>query len=240
MTPLPISKVRDDLYRLLGMEEPINAPDFVADIAANAINAALQNIFSETGNLFTATQTTILVFGGANNSTNAKSFQIDPGTKIVRVLLNDRPLRSVARRQEIDSYKETYSPNAQNGMPEAYYLERTYSSGTPGAILHIMPGATEGTAITITIETTIPVPRITADELEDDSIILPIPHDWAETFLIPLARGHAMRSHYWIMKDEAALYSADFDRAMASLKGLNPRPAEDQDTTTDPEERRSA
>lgn len=240
MTPLPISKVRDDLCRLLGMEEPINAPDFIGDVVANSINAAIQNIFSETGNLFTATQVTQLTFGGTGNPTNAKSFPIDPGTKIIRVLLNGRPLRSVARRQEIDTYKDTYNPDAQEGTPEAYYLERTYDNGTPGAILHIMPGALQGTALVVQVETTVPVPRITADDLDDDSLILPIPHDWTETFLIPLARGHAMRSHYWIMKDEGAMYAADFDRALAALKGLNPRPAEDQDTTTDPEERRSA
>lgn len=217
----------------------MNAPVFVADVVSNAINAALQNIFSETGNLFTATDKQELVFGGSGGaSKTAKHFPIDPGTKIVRALYNNKPLRSVARRQEVDSYVETYSPSAQEGTPEAYYLERTYEEGTPGGILHIMPGAAGSQPLTITLETTIPVPRVTAVDLEDDTIILPIPHDWTETYLIPLARGHAMRSHYWILKDEAALYTADFERAMAALKALNPRPSEDQDTIPEPEERR--
>lgn len=237
--PLPISKVRDDLYRLLGMEEPINAPAFVADVVANAMNAALQDIFRETGEYFRFTQTHNLTFGGAGRSQDAIELNIEPSTNLIRVVNGGRNLRPLARRQEVDYYASTYNPEAVEGTPEAYFLERTYS-GTPSAILHITPKALVGTPLQVAVETTFEIPHLSSEDLTDDSINLPVPLAWVESYLMPLARGHAMRSHYWIMKDEAALYSADYDKAIANLKLLNPKPKQDSDTKPTGEQGRGA
>ena len=48
-----------------------------------------------------------------------------------------------------------------------------------------------------------------------------------------------MRSHYWIQKESAALYSADYDKAIAALALLNPKPREDKDTAPDPNQGKS-
>jgi len=234
---LPITKVREDLYRLLGMEEPINAPAFVADVVANAINAAIQDIFRETGEYFRYTQTHSLTYGGSGRDTSKAELPIEPSTNIIRVRVGGRNLRPLARRQEVDYYAATYNPSAASGTPEAYFLERTYD-GEAGAILHITPPALAGVALVASVDTTFEVPHISAADLTNASISLPVPLSWVETYLMPLSRGHAMRSHYWIMKDEAAMYSADYEKAIANLKLLNPKPKADNDTRPQPEQGR--
>lgn len=249
MSMMHISKVVDDLYRLLGMEQPIQAPSFVADVATNAINAGIQDIFRETGEFFRFTTHVPVTFGGGSNNTLNQPLNIQESTRVIEIIGPDgvTRLRPLNRKQELDWYIATYNPDAQDGFPEAYWLERTYED-SPRAIIHITPGAVQATPITLSVITTFEVPFLDSTLVGNyssnpsmgraalDAVELPIPLDWTETYLMPLARGHAMRSHYWIMKDEAQMYSADYDKAIEKLKLLNPKPREDFDTEVDPQQ----
>jgi hypothetical protein len=247
MSMLSLSKVVDDLYRLLGMEQPIHAPAFVSDVATNAINAAIQDIFRETGEFFRFTNSFPITFGGGTNNTSAQPLDIEESTRIIEVIAPDgiTRLRPLNRRQELDHYASTFNPDAVIGSPEAYWLERTYMQNT-GSILHIVPSSLSATPILLKVVTTFEVPELSSTivanyssdapngEANLNAVSLPIPLDWVETFLMPLARGHAMRSHYWILKDEAQMFSADYEKAIAKLQALNPKPREDADTRPDP------
>jgi hypothetical protein len=252
MSMLHLSKVVDDLYRLLGMEQPVNAPSFVADVATNAINAAVQDIFRETGEFFRFTTHSSVTFGGTGNNASKQSLNIQESTRVIEIIGPDEisRLRPLNRQQELDWYAPTFNPSAAIGHPEAFWLERTYGAN-PGAILHITPPALAQTALSLKVITTFEIPELDGALVANyssnhetgaaalNAVILPIPMDWMETYLMPLARGHAMRSHYWILKDEAQMFSADYDKAIAMLKLLNPEPREDFDTQVDPQQGRS-
>jgi len=252
MSMLNLSKVVDDLYRLLGMEQPVNAPSFVADVATNAINAAVQDIFRETGEFFRFTTHSSLTFGGAGNDASKQSLSIEESTRVIEIIGPDgiTRLRPLNRKEELDWYAPTYNPSAATGHPEAFWLERTYGAN-PGAIVHITPPSLTTTALMLTVVTTFEIPELSGELVAAyssnhetgatalNAVILPIPMDWMETYLMPLARGHAMRSHYWILKDEAQMFSADYDKAIEKLKLLNPKPREDFDTQVDSQQGRS-
>jgi len=252
MSMLNLSKVVDDLYRLLGMEQPVNAPAFIADVATNAINAAIQDIFRETGEFFRFTTYTNVTFGSNSSNVANQPLNIQESTRVIEVIGPDgiTRLRPLNRKEELDWYAATYNPSATAGSPEAFWLERTYTAN-PGSILHITPSAVSGTPLTVTVVTTFEVPELDGTLVANysannstgaaalNAVTLPIPLDWMETYLMPLARGHAMRSHYWILKDEAQMFSADYDKAIEKLKLLNPKPREDFDTEVDPQQGKS-
>lgn len=220
------------------MEQPFNAPTFIADVVAIAINSAIQDIFNAVGEYFRFTGGTTLTFGGAGNSRDTKHLTIQQSTHVIEVLNGIKRLHPLNRRAELDHYSSTYNPGAVDGTPEAFWLERTHDTD-PGATLHITPPAPADTPVTLNIVTTFEIPHISSADISNDEIELPIPNDWVEIYLLPLARGHAMRSHYWIQKESAALYSADYDKAIAALALLNPKPREDKDTAPDPNQGKS-
>ena len=245
---MPLTKVVDDLYRLLGLEKPVLAPVFVTDVVANAINGALQEIYRLVGEFFRYTNQVDLVYGGGSHPLSMVTMSIHESTKIIEIVAPDgvTRLRPLNRRQELDHYVQTYNPAAAAGSPEAFWVERTYSS-TPGAMIHIAPPALSSVAITLKATTTFELPRLDPAVIVAyteasggdggtslNSVELPIPLDWIETYLMPLARKQASRSHYWIMKEEQAGYEADYQAAVEELKALNPKPKSDSSTQSDP------
>ena len=245
---LPLTKVVDDLYRLLGMELPVNVPTFVADVATNSINGAMQEIVALVGEFFRfSTPLTVTVTAG----TNEQAVTLAESTKVIEVIRPDGVrLRPLNRIQEFDNYLAQFNPQAVTGTPEAYWLERTWNS-TPGAILHIVPGA-GGTSLVLKATTTYELPILTVATVTAYTVAgsgndggaslnatpFPIPYDWVESYLIPLARKQASRSHYWILNDpqELQMYEKDYESAVASLRLLNPKPLEDQEVAVDPQQ----
>ena len=136
-----------------------------------------------------------------------------------RVLL--RPIRS---RGEYDAFYSIYANSLTtlaNATPQAYYVEATRSASGPDATtitLFVVPRPSVTT--NLEMEVTLKAPSFTeADYNASPSTSIPIPHNYAETLLLPIARYVACSSLFFAdkSKQREPQLKAEYDRALQSL-----------------------
>jgi hypothetical protein len=201
------------------------APRYAVDRAITDINSALQLVWNNADERDYWTNETVTLTFDDGESEAGLPDEVQNVVGTCRRADTNRPLTPVGTVGELESFADLYLDGETLTEPVAYHIERTKQSGVDPArcVLHITPAAVG--EVEIKVEVVKEAPRYTMDDLGDCPLV-PIPHQYAETLLIPIIRYNA--SSYYLFKalDPAQKETIDreYQQAMISLGLADPNP----------------
>ena len=231
---MTLLELRNNLLRLLWLEYPSTAPNYIYEDVTTAINSAYQLIHQSQLDYFRKEEVDV-TFSVAENEKDLWS-EADVSEVIGPLwipLQGDRELQQIIDQSEFNQLFRRYygfdeTEAVSKGVPEAtYYLvksRRSYSEDagkdSSQCILAIKP--VPSSPVTIRMIVAKRPPELSVSEVRNavGTEVLSIPNDAVETILLPVARWYAMRSHFFYDTEKTELIQQDYSLAMASL-GLN-------------------
>jgi len=211
---------RNDLLSKLGIETIADASDLALQDVAVAMSAAMQVLQTAGEDFFTREELTLTLAAGTalyNISANVQAI-IGP------VLWNGtKPLRALDGLGEIDQFARIFLGQSAYGVgddgdPIAYNVTFR-KSGSTGDICAVTiqlapaPAAPAGTLVLDVINGA--VSYVVADL--DDTTVIPVAQNYAESVFLPIARMLVTRSSQFSRPDLLPQLTEDYQRAMQRL-----------------------
>lgn len=217
--------LRDAILRAVYVEDPSTPPDYVLDDVAIAVNQALQLLWSLPGlEYFRKQEIEVELVAGT------RRYALDASVQSVlgEARLGGSALRPVRTKGDIEHYAVRFlgATSEATGTPEAYWVEEIAAgSGADASAIYVWLAPTPSANGTLTLEASTQAPNYTAAELDDASSTIPVPHGYAESLLLPVARFMATRGH-WFTDEEgrATKFETDANNAFATLGLVSPWP----------------
>lgn len=215
----------DSIYEVFGLPGNAAAPTIMKRRIFNDLNSAMQLLWAKGNRLFdfyTRRIQTVTVASGTDSIELSDDVQSVLGP--VKIASNNVLLRPIRTRGEYDAFYSIYANSLTalaNAAPQAYYVEANRSASGPDATtitLFVVPKPTTNT--NLVMEVTLKAPSFTeADYNASPSTSIPIPHNYAETLLLPIARYVACSSLFFAdkSKQREPQLKAEYDRALQSL-----------------------
>ena len=229
-------EVRNNVLRVLWLEQLATVPSYIYEDVTTAINSALQLINQSPLDYFRKEE--IDVSYGVGESSKNLYDEASVQEVIGPVWIpaeNDRELHRITDQSEWNQFYQRYFGKSEDdaiadGMQRSsYYFIRTrrsYSedSGKDSSELNldIRPTPTSITTLRLLVAKSPAVFSVATITSLTGTEVTPVPADKVETILLPLARWYAMRSHFFFEKDKIELINADAERAMIAIKVNDP------------------
>lgn len=215
--------VRNDLLALLWFDTPAQAPPMAFEQVATAINQAFQILWlSPADYLRRATDTLTTVTGTESYDLPAIQDVLMP------VQCDGRPLIPVASKaafaQAAARFLGHQSLQQANGFPRLFHVERAADpdQADPVAVaLRLCPVPEDEHVVTYDYSQR--CPRFTAATLANDEPPLPIPNEYVEAVLLPVARFCITSSHWFEQPDKLPGLEAGFAAGLQRLGFSDPQ-----------------
>jgi len=220
----------NDLLRKLYIEDPTALAGVILTGLQNdcvdAINRAFQTIWTAPYDFFRKKHFDFNTASGTQEYTLDQALQEIIGP--VKVNGGTPHLRPIKDRGDFDNYATRFQGSLTNAVanaqPVAYYLERLWQDGADSTVVKMLFTPTPDTAYSIDFEGSTEAPSFTLAELQAEPD-LPIPHNYVESILLPVARLFVARSHYFMADQrpgEIQAMQQDFIVAMGQLGDSDP------------------
>jgi hypothetical protein len=212
-----ICDVVADIFLQWGIEKPCAAPDFTKESAINCLNEGMQTVWNEARDRHYWTRQTLSVSytGGASEIVLSDAVQsvIGPVRYGGRNLI---PMTSPGERHAFyDNYGEVPS------FPVGYHADsRAQTAADPARVaLMLLPPPMETT--TVTVDVVMEPPRYTVLDLATCPLV-PLPHRYIESLLLPVTRYLASKSHLFVNEAGREDIRRGYVMASALLERANP------------------
>lgn len=208
-----------------------NAPQYALDRAITDVNTAMQLVWNNAeGKDYWSNETmTLTIANGQSVSVLPDSIQNVTGP--LRRADNKRPLTPLRSIGELESFADLYLNGETADQPLAYHIARMKQTAEDPVkcVLNVVP-AVSGASVSFLLEVIKECPRYTFGDLLKCPLI-PIPHQYAETLLIPIIRYNA--SSYFLFSSSEASQKETIDReykqAMISIGLADPNPVKSEE-----------
>ena len=206
-----------------------SAPRYALDRAVTDINKALQLVWNNAeGRDYWSNETLTLTLADTESTANLPD-SVQNVVGPCRRADNNRPLAPVKSIGEMEAFAALYLDGAALAEPVAYHIERLKQAADDPArcILHVTPPVS-GASTSFLLEVVKECPRYTTDDLSTCPLV-PIPHQYAETMLIPIIRYNASSYYLFAAADPAQKETIDreYQQAMISLGLADPNPVKE-------------
>lgn len=223
---MTLKEARDDMLRKVWIELSDQAPSYLYDDMAVAFNQAMQVIWQSPSDYFRRKHYSLATVIGTDSYTLDSGIQEVLGP--VRLNGSHPHLRPVADRGNFDHYHTRYKGGTNdtpaNAKPEAYYIERLNVAGDDSVQISMLLAPTPDAVYFIDYEASTEAPRYTANDLATGSAVnVPMPHAYAESIFLPVARYYAMRSHYFSHEEHRSAFNGDYLNSMMLLGVSDPQ-----------------
>ena len=223
---MTVAQAIDAIYEVFGIPNNASAPEIMRRRIFNDLNSALQLIWAKGHRLldyYTRQTITATVLANTNSIVLSDSVEAVLGPIKRADGIGLRPIRS---RGEYDSFASIYagSLTALTGAPpQAYFTDEKRpdpdTSDSTKITLLVVPSPTTNTALSL--EVSIKAPAFTVNDYSaSPSTAIPMPHNYAETLLLPIARYLSSSSLFFAdkSKQREPLLKAEYDRALKTLE----------------------
>jgi hypothetical protein len=223
---MTVAQAIDAIYEVFGIPNNASAPEIMRRRIFNDLNSALQLIWAKGHRLldyYTRQTITATVLANTNSIVLSDSVEAVLGPVKRADGIGLRPIRS---RGEYDSFASIYagSLTALTGAPpQAYFVDEKRpdpdTSDATKITLLVVPSPTTNTALSV--EVSIKAPAFTVNDYSaSPSTAIPMPHNYAETLLLPIARYLSSSSLFFAdkSKQREPLLKAEYDRALKTLE----------------------
>lgn len=221
-----VTQAIDAIYEVFGIPNNASAPEIMRRRIFNDLNSALQLIWAKGHRLldyYTRQTITATVLANTNSIVLSDSVEAVLGPVKRADGIGLRPIRS---RGEYDSFASIYagSLTALTGAPpQAYFTDEKRpdpdTSDSTKITLLVVPSPTTNTALSV--EVSVKAPAFTVNDYSaSPSTAIPMPHNYAETLLLPIARYLSSSSLFFAdkSKQREPLLKAEYDRALKTLE----------------------
>jgi hypothetical protein len=220
---MTLKELRDDVLRKVWVEYPATAPTFVFEDVTIAINSALQLMWTAPVDYFRRSKLSFTLNSGVSSYTVQQDLQEIIGP--VTVTSSGAEIIRARDPQEFAFAAQRFLGASTTGsaVPVVYFVDSTRQvaddSVTTDILFSPAPAANTGISIVISTE----APNYTVAEVTAASTaVIPVPHQYVETVLLPLARNEVAKSHwFWDEKNRASFKEAA-TMAMAALGVFDP------------------
>jgi len=212
--------IRNDILRRVWIEDPDNAPAYVLQDVATAVNQALQRLWLARGSeFFTSVDEAVTVTGGSRSVALPSGVQTVLACRLSDGLTSLRPVFSL---DDILHYRTRYEGAVAEsaGTPRVFWVEvrRNEGADTVDCVLYIAPTPSSSTALSV--ETKGEAPIYTVAQMADNAATIGVAHQYVESLFLPVARYESTR-FYWFRGDEPLRESLREAAALAmSQQGL--------------------
>jgi hypothetical protein len=220
-----VTQAIDAIYEVFGIPNNASAPEIMRRRIFNDLNSALQLIWSKGHRLLDYyTRQTITATITANSNNVVLSDSVSAVLGPVKRVSDGLGLRPIRTRGEYDSFASIYagSLTALTGAPpQAYFADQERptpdSADSTKITLFVVPSPTANTSLSL--EVSLKAPAFTTADYASSTAI-PIPHNYAETLLLPIARYLSSSSLFFAdkSKQREPLLKAEYDRALKTLE----------------------
>lgn len=185
--------------------------------ALSDINAAIQAVAASRKDFFQREKLSVTLASGTQSYALAEDILHLYGPARIG---DGRPLTELLTRGEFDRFPEIYLGQTlrtlANAEPVAVFYERLRNDDDNSTKVTAYVVPKPDTGYTLNYEASKRPAVFTMTDVGDDATIIPMPHEWCESILAPLAFNNARGAQWFIAKDIAAIE----DRAKAAMEIL--------------------
>lgn len=214
--------VRDTLA-LWGVFCPKAAPSFAVNRALTDLNAAIQSVWNQANERNYWSSETITITLAANVAEQTLDADIQNVTGPCRLDTGRQPLVPIGTIGEFETFVDIYMDGVTAGNPVAFHVNRQNISGNDPASCIFMVTPTPTAETKFLLDVVKEAPRYTADDIAACTII-PIPHTYVESLLIPIVRYHASSFELFTSKELKESIDREYLQARAALGLADPLP----------------
>ncbi|NBR23730.1 MAG: hypothetical protein EBU08_08160 [Micrococcales bacterium] len=220
-----VTQAIDAIYEVFGIPNNASAPEIMRRRIFNDLNSAMQLIWAK-GHRFLDyyTRQTITATISANSDNVVLSDSVAAVLGPVKRVSDGIGLRPIRSRGEYDSFASIYagSLTALTGAPpQAYFVDQERPSpdaaDSTKITMFVVPSPTISTQLSV--EVSVKAPTFTTSDYASSTAI-PMPHNYAESLLLPIARYLSSSSLFFAdkTKQREPLLKAEYDRALKTLE----------------------
>lgn len=218
-----LCQVVADALSLWGIFCPKSAPAFAIQRAITDINTAMQVVWNQASerNYWSGTTLTLTIAAGETEQTLVADIQNVVGPCRLESTL--RPLVPIGSIGELETFSDIYLDGATGSEPLAYHVNRQAAIGNDpaGCVFMTTPVPTAETKLLLDVVKQ--APRYTTDDLATCPII-PIPHTYVESLLLPVVRYHASTFELFAAKEKKESIDREYLQARELLGMADPLP----------------
>lgn len=214
---LTVGDVINEILALWGIGTRCSAPEFAITRALNDLNSALQAVWNQADERSYWTNVTLTLSLTDGESSKELPENVQNVVGHCRRADNRRPLVLVGTMGEIENFEDLYMGGQTAGEPVGYYVNRTRASGMnedPAKCIIMFAPQVQGTTLGILVDVVLEAPRYTKYDLLNGPVI-PIPHSYAESLLLPIARYLA--SSFYLFRSPESKESIDREYLQARM-----------------------
>lgn len=207
----------------------LSAPGYALDRALSDINQALQLVWNNAdGRTFWTNQTLEIILGDGESSQDLGD-DIQTVTGPCRRQDNRLPLSTIGTIGELETFTDTYLDGNATDVPVAYHIERLAQAGNdPARTIFHTNSAVSGVDVTFLLEVVKEAPRFTRGDLVACPLV-PIPHGYVESLLLPVARYNASSYYLFRLTDQKETIDREYQQARKQLGLADPLPGNSGD-----------
>lgn len=223
---MTVGDVIDDLVRLCGYRSRCGAPADAIARAINDINLAMQTVWNQAKDRDYWTNVTLPITLANGQFSSALPDDVQNVVGPCRRADSGRILANIGTIGEFENFAGLYLSGRTVTEPVAYHIKRDAhnSPGLDSALCTLLvTPPVSGASITFSLDVVKEAPRYTKYEVEGGNI-LPIPHSYTESLLLPIARYHMSNSHFFRDKENKESIQREYLRAAAALGLADPLP----------------
>jgi hypothetical protein len=200
MNGMSVCAIVREILMMWGINSQCSAPDFALARAINDLNSGVQTVWNQAQDrhYWTTETLTVSFSDGASSADLPNEIQNIIGP--CRLASNDRPLTGVGTISEIERFQDLYMNGETSSQPLAFHVERMKQSGDDPARCRLLISPAANGATDLRLDIVKEAPRYSTADLTSCPII-PIPHRYAESLLLPIARYNAASFYLFTNKD---------------------------------------
>lgn len=224
---MSVCDVLGDIISLWGVHCRKNAPSFVIARALADINAAVQTVWNQADerSYWSSSSLTITLAGNATTQVLGNDVQNVIGP--CRLASTKRPLVPIDSIGEFEAFADLYLDGETSTESLAYHIDRENQAGEEPVKVTFMVTPACASQQIFTLDVVLEAPRYTTDDLLSCPLF-PIPHQYVETLLLPIARYRASSFEMFVAKDQKESIDRDYLMAMQALGLADPIPAKER------------
>ncbi|NBO26621.1 MAG: hypothetical protein EBU96_07515 [Actinobacteria bacterium] len=219
---MKVNEAIDSMYEVFGIPNNASAPDIMRRRIFNDLNSAMQLLWTKGHRLLDYyTRSEELVTIPSNNKSVGLSDSIQSVLGPVKRVSDGMLLRPIRTRGEYDNYSGIYAGSItalQGAPPHAYFIDQNRGTAPDATSLSIFVVPVPVVNTQISLEVSLRAPSYSLSDYTAQTQI-PIPHNYAETLLLPIARYLVCSSLFFAdkTKQREPLLKAEYDRALQTL-----------------------
>jgi hypothetical protein len=219
---MKVNEAIDAMYEVFGVPNNASAPPIMQRRIFNDLNSALQLMWTK-GHRFldyyTRSEVTLTIASNTKSQSFSDSVQSVIGP--VRRASDNMMLRPITSRGEYENFSGIYAGSLTQMVgapPQAYFVEATRNTGADATTLSMFVIPVPTTSTDLKVGVSLNAPSFTATDYTNQ-VVIPIPHSYAETLLLPIARYLTCSSLFFAdkAKQREPLLKAEYDRALQTL-----------------------